>query len=93
MASPIPTTAYQGLVRPQGSQLLELCSHRPPIFLDGNKTDAKSKSTHDNPCENFGVYLRSYRVQTGTSCQIVQKKSEKQVKWSIQREPNLKTSQ
>ena len=49
MASPIPATAYQGLVRPHGSQLLEFW---PPQasqhHQNSNKTDANSGTIHDN---------------------------------------------
>ena len=48
MASPIPATAYQGLVRPRGSPLLEFWpSQASPNHHNGNKTDANSGTIHD----------------------------------------------
>ena len=41
MASPIPATAYQGLVRPHGSQQLELWPPQAsPNHVNGKKSDA-----------------------------------------------------
>ena len=46
MASPIPATAYQGLVRPHGSQLLEFWPPQASKNHENNdKTEAKSTST------------------------------------------------
>ena len=51
MASPIPATAYRGLVRPYGSQLLEFSPPLSPISVpnpqNGNKTDPNSGTIHD----------------------------------------------
>ena len=48
MASPIPATAHQGLVRPLVSQLLEFwLPQASPIHSNGNTTDANPGTTHD----------------------------------------------
>ena len=48
MASPIPATAYQGLGRPQGSQLLELwLPQASPNHENGSKSDANSGTIYE----------------------------------------------
>ena len=48
MASPIPATAYQGLGRPQGSQLLELwLPQASQNHENGNKSDANSGTIYE----------------------------------------------
>ena len=48
MASPILATAYQGLVRPHGSQLLKLCLPQASRnHKNGSNTDTNSRTIHD----------------------------------------------
>ena len=79
MASPIPATAYQGLGRPQGSQLLELwLPQASPNHENGSKSDANSGTIYEiSVGDNIGAYLGSSRGQKDTRYRKVQKNTRK----------------
>ena len=97
MASPIPTTAYHGLVRPHGSQLLEFCPpslpHKPPKVV---KMVTKRTPIHEQFTTNqfWGAsrgLLGKLQGPKKHQIQKVPKKSRKNAKWSIHWDLNLRT--
>ena len=85
--SPIPAIAYQGLVRPYGSQLLELW---PPRAFQNYKMVKKRTPIQEqfmrNQCwrEYWCLLGELHQIQTNTT------KVKKSAKWWIHRDSNLK---
>ena len=94
MALPIPATAYQGLVRPHGSQLLEFCPpHRPPQIVKlitermPNQEQFMTNQCWAKFCFLLGEMQGPKRHQIPKSTKM----NRKSAKWSIHRDPNLET--
>ena len=93
MASPIPATAYQGLVRPHGSQLLEVW---PPYTFQNreniNQTDANS-GTHFMTNQSWGeswCLPGELQAQKRHQLQLNTPNKRKSETQSMDPDPNLK---
>ena len=69
--------------------------HKPPkiVKIVTKRSQFRNNSWQISLGEYLGAYLGSSRVQKGTRYQKVQKQTRKSAKWSIHRDPNLKTFQ